>query len=98
MKDLEGVFVSHNALQLVVESEALDFELSHHLIAVDGLGKLEFVRSLLLFCKDLTRKSYLILHFLVFSPGEHADAVLHILPVLLYLCCCVATILGRCLV
>lgn len=80
---LVGVFVSDEALELVIESETLDVELAHHLIAVDGFGELEFVHSLLLIGHDLGRKIDLSLHLFVFSLCIHADVVLQILQVLL---------------
>ena len=59
------IFVSYEALELVVKCVAFHIEISHHRAAIDAFGVLKLVDTLLLGSSHLIGTLYLILHLVV---------------------------------
>lgn len=85
-----AVVVTDHSFQLIVDSVCFGVELPHHLLAVNGLGVLEFKLALFLLGSKLIYERNLLCNVFVSSICIDTDVVLEIQFVLFNLdCSCV---------
>ena len=84
---LVAVFVSNQALQVIVQRVALDSEFPHHLPAVDSLVVIEAVHSLFLNFEVLVCQLHLVFDFFIFLDRVGADVVFEVPLMFLNLHC-----------